>query len=98
MKQHPVLEPCDGPDDRPGVLLRTPYSEIFIDQLKAQVPPDDRRWWADSKGWWVAEEWTEEAEEIAIHAFGEIQVVDEDGHTLIKTADGQRIRQEGLFT
>lgn len=43
-------------DAKGGWLVRTPYVAAFVEGLKAAVPCQARRWQADSKCWWIADE------------------------------------------
>ena len=97
-KQTPSIEPCDdGPDDREGVVVKTPYHPGWLESLKAQVPWQDRRWWEDSRAWWVAAEHADVVEHLTLNVFGEVEVVDEDGVIETRTGGGERLRQGGLF-
>ena len=82
-------------DDRPGILVQTPYSEEFVEELKS-LPRRDRAWDSEEKVWWVAEAHRDRVQELVIHHFGAVEVVDEDG--ACETISPQaRTRQERLF-
>lgn len=48
-----------------GVYLYTPYSQGFIDELKAMVPNELRLWESDHKRWYVFETYAEQAVRLA---------------------------------
>lgn len=94
----PSIEPSDdGPDDREGFLVRTPYRPHWVEQLKALVPSRDRRFFESSKGWWVAEEHRDGVQHITLECFGELEVIDENGEVETLGGSGERVKQERLF-
>ena len=88
----------DEPDEggRAGVLLRTPYDETFISDLKSSIPAADRKWLKDRGAWWVAAEHEQLATELAGFAFGAVIVIDADGDEIVER-DGRRTGQGRLF-
>jgi len=97
MSQSAQAEPFQGPDDREGFLVHTPYSEAFIDDLKEQVPSSDRRWWTESRGWWVSEEYWPVMAQLLLRYFDGYGLVDEaTGEIEYVDRDGARAHQGGL--
>lgn len=96
--KRPRIEPCRvGPDGRPGVLVRTPFDEAVIEQLKT-IPTKDRRWWPEVGAWWVSAEQADLAEHFVRSRWDEVDVVGLDGGITTETKGGHRIRQESIFS
>lgn len=92
------LEPYVGPDDRDGFLVRTPYHEGFVHDLKDQVPSSHRRWWEDSKAWWVDAAFEDLLADLLLRYFDAFERVDADtGEVEYVGRGGVRARQGGLF-
>lgn len=92
------MEAYPGPDDRDGFLVRTPFDDAFVEELKAMVPSADRRWWADSRAWWVAAEQEDLLVHLLLRRFGGYEVYDEDaGEVVIVGRDGRRAVQGGFL-
>ncbi|MDI7267501.1 MAG: hypothetical protein QME96_05865 [Myxococcota bacterium] len=92
------IEPCDGPGDRDGYLVQTPFHEGFIHDLKDQVPPSHRRWWDTSKAWWVDAECEDLLTDLLLRYFDGFERVDADtGEVEYVGRGGARARQGGLF-
>jgi hypothetical protein len=53
-----------------GVVLRTPYDEQFVSELKEKIPPQERNWDAYHKVWGVSANYADIAEEIFRSHFG----------------------------
>lgn len=86
-----------GPkDDRPGLLLRAPYNEQFIDELKSTLPGADRYWSPALEGWWLAEECEDAVVELVLYHYGEVMLLDPDGGDELIDRHG-RARQERLL-
>jgi len=82
---------------RPGVLVKTPFSDAFLLQLKGMVPSGDRWWNEHAKGWWVAIVHQDVMEHIVREVFGSVEIEDEDGNVICLTAAGEKLYQEPLF-
>ncbi len=82
---------------RPGVLLKTPFDEFFLGQLKAMVPHNDRWFNQLARGWWIAEEHAEPMVHLTLETFGATIVVDEDGREITHERSGERLEQTRLF-
>ncbi len=85
-----------------AVFLETPYDPMFLEQIKALVPKDARRFMeppeGPAKGWRVSPDWADVGEHLARSAFpGAVDEIDEDGEVVTRTADGRRIVQESLL-
>ncbi|GMV07393.1 MAG: hypothetical protein AMXMBFR53_36680 [Gemmatimonadota bacterium] len=91
----PQMEPWDGPAGRAGYLLRTPYHEGFIAELKT-LSSADRRWdWDGTGAWWVAAEHEDVVRHWLLRYFDAYEVVDVDtGAVDFFTAGGPQARQE----
>jgi hypothetical protein len=87
----------EKPFGRDGYEVRTPYHPAWLDRMKARVPSADRRWWEDSKAWWIAAEQRDFIERITLELFGEVDLIDENGEVHTKSKDGQRFVQERLL-
>lgn len=94
----PVVEPYEGPAGRSGFLVRTPYSEGFVSELKT-LPKRDRWWNLDeSAAWWIAEEQIAKVGDWLVFYFGSFERVDaETGAIDIVTSRGVVARQERLL-
>jgi len=91
---HPTIEPYPGRDDRDGFLVRTPYSDAFIEALKAQLPRQDRYWVADSSAWWIADDGWGLLTYLLLEHFGEYSTLDPDTGALdYVSSEGGRARQ-----
>jgi len=82
---------------RPGLLVRTPFDEVFNGQLRAMIPRGQVWFNAHAKGWWVAEAHRSVVLHLALEAFGGVEVTDENGETVAHTAAGERLHQEKLL-
>lgn len=92
-----IIEGQPSPDDdRPGFYVETPYDEDWIDELKGELPLGDRRWMSWEKAWWVHDDHRDYVEELTIHHFGSVEIVDEDGEIEVRSP-GARTRQGRLF-
>lgn len=90
-------EPYEGPDDRDGLLVQAPYHKGFIHDLKDQVPAANRRWWEDSKAWWVDAAFEDLLTDLLLRYFDEFERVDPDtGEVEYVGRGGVRARQGGL--
>ncbi len=90
-----VLGQPNRDDDRPGLLVQTPYREDFVEDFKA-LPRRDRAWDPEEKVWWVAEAHRDRVQEMVIHHFHAVEIVDEDG-VCETISPGARSRQERFF-
>lgn len=81
---------------RDGILVQTPYDEIFVGQLKNMISRRDRWWNEHRKGWWVAEE----ERTLVMHLLemfgGTVVIVDQDGHEVIHE-HGETLEQGRLL-
>lgn len=95
----PTVEPMEGPEDRPGVLVRTPSKhDGFVADLKDEVPSSARRWWSDSRGWWVDEEFREATEFLLTTHFDGYDLIEPHTGEIVSVGrSGTRTRQRGLF-
>jgi hypothetical protein len=82
---------------RPGVLVKTPFSDAFLLQLKALVPYTDRWWNERAVGWWCAQPYQDVVEHIVRDVFGTYELEDEDGLVVTYTAAGEKLYQEELL-
>lgn len=91
----PQIEPWEGPGDRDGYLVRTPYHEGFIAELKT-LSSADRRWdWDGTGAWWVAAEHEDVVRHWLVRYFDGYELVDADtGAVDFFTASGPQARQE----
>lgn len=96
MKATPRIHPMKS-FGRDGVLIQAPYDEVVLEQLKAMVPSEARRWNERLRGWWVRDDYADIAVHLILEAFGSIGRVDESGESVLETASGERWRQERLF-
>jgi hypothetical protein len=71
-----VASPRDG---RPGLLVRTPFYQGFIDDVKAAVPQPDRYWSDDKQGWWVAPGYEAAVVQLITTAFGGGRIIAPEG-------------------
>lgn len=86
-----------GPrDDRQGLLLRAPYNETFIDEIKSTIPQSDRYWSPALEGWWLAEECEDTAIALLLEHYGEVMLIDPNGGDELIDRHG-RSRQERLL-
>jgi hypothetical protein len=90
-----VLGQPNPDDDRPGIMVHSPYSDDFREEVK-QLPPGDRRWVPYEEGWWVAEEHMDWIRDRVQHHFSSYELVDKDG-TIETFSAGAHTRQERLF-
>lgn len=84
----------DRRTDRPGVVIVTPFSQDFIDDLK-DIPSRDRAWWPEARQWWVAEEHEADVIALVVHHYGETILVDEDGGETYLDANGNPSASQG---
>lgn len=83
---------------RPGVLLQTPYSDYFVQNLKASIDRRDRWWNEHRKGWWVAEEHARLARHFVLEEFGVAIIVDDEGEErTIDHRTGETLQQGDLL-
>lgn len=82
---------------RPGVLVKTPFSDAFLLQLKAMVPRDGRWWNEYASGWWVAIPYRSVVEHLVRDIFGTYELEDEDGQVITYTPAGEKLVQESLL-
>lgn len=68
------VEPYDGADGKDGLLVRTPYHEGFVAELKA-LPWKDRAWLPDT-GWWVAAAHEDVIGHLLLQYFGGFERID----------------------
>lgn len=81
----PQVEPIEGPDDRPGYMVRTDYHIAFVDGLKEIVPSADREWWsAPTRAWWIAEEHLEDVVVLLHEVFGEYDLIDTETGEIVR--------------
>jgi len=66
---------CSIREDGGGLVINTPYSPSFVEQLKAQVPATDRRWDAGNKAWVVAARHGQTVQQIILNCFREQVIV-----------------------
>ncbi len=59
------------------LVLHTPYSAAFVQELKAAVPSDGRRWNPDAKTWAVALERVGPAVVLLLRYFGEVEIAED---------------------
>ncbi len=82
---------------KPGFLVKTPYDDFFLEQLREMVPVRDRWFNRPRKGWWIAEEHRDVILHLVREAFGgAIVVVDEDGREITHEG-GERLEQGKLL-
>lgn len=65
-------DPAQRPKPRPGFLLRTPYVEGFVDDLK-RLPAADRQWTGEA--WWIAERHEARVLEMVIAMYGGLTII-----------------------
>lgn len=83
---------------RPGVLVQTPYSEYFVQNLKASIPKGDRWWNEHRTGWWVSESYADLARHFVLEEFGVAIIVDDEGEErTIDHRTGETLQQGDLL-
>lgn len=64
---------------RVGVLLRAPYSDRLITDIKREIPSNEREYSPASEGWWVARRYQQRAIRIALRYNASVLVLGEGG-------------------
>ena len=99
--KHPTIERhVDHPrDDRPGLLVLTPYDSRLVIDLKNIEPRRDRHWDAENfqqEGWWVAAEHEDDVVELCLMYFGGVQIIDSLAGDEFRGPGGERLAQDRL--
>lgn len=81
---------------RAGALLRFPFDQRTVDELKYAVEPRDRTYDPETTTWWVAESALERAIAVLRQRWSEIMVFSPEGDYVLGR-DGTVARQESLF-
>lgn len=76
MKQ-PTIEQNVKRQGRTGLLVVTPFDELFVDKLKSQVPTLDRWWTGDA--WFVTSEHMDLVVSLCLQHFGGLMLLGGDG-------------------
>ena len=87
-----------GRDGRPGVLVRTPYTdrhERLHDELR-KLPKGDRYYWPEKDAWWIAAEHLERTKEILLRFWSSVQILGRDGEPDILADRAGSAAQEKL--
>ena len=71
-----VVPQCLVRRDDAGALLRFPFNQDYIDDLKTILPRHARRWVPQEKAWRIFEPWVEGALELA-EAYFEVAPVEQ---------------------
>lgn len=88
----------DRRTDRPGLVVQTPYSADFVEDIKRTVPSEDRAWWPSALQWWVLEDYEADIIALVVYHYGETIVVTEDGDEIYLDQNGEEsARQARLF-
>lgn len=97
MAEIPSVEPgVPGRDDRPGLLVRTPYDERLVEELKSQIPRPDRYWNPEGEGaWWVAEEHEELVMFLLHQHWPEVMVCGAEGEPDLLVGRGGVVFEQG---
>lgn len=85
----------DRRTDRTGLVVDTPYSRDFVEDLKDAVPPADRAWWPDQKLWWVSEDHEADVVALVVWIYGETIVMDEGGDETYLDEHGNESARQG---
>jgi hypothetical protein len=95
----PTIEPGVADDrGRDGMLLRFPFHEGAVEDLKEEVATPSRRWQPDLGGWWVAREYRDTAVHVLLSYFPEVMILGEAGEDdELLARDGSRLAQGRLF-
>lgn len=81
---------------RAGVAVRTPFDEVFVGQLKAMIPRNDRWFNPHVKTWWVAEDHVDLVTYLVRDCFGTVEITGTDGRKITLTPAGETLVQEEL--
>ena len=52
-----------------GMLLDCPYNSEFIEDMKREVPSDERKWDNDKKMWWISDAYLDEVDALLFNYF-----------------------------
>ncbi len=52
-----------------GMYLDSPYNPEFIEEMKATVPHEDRKWDPEKKEWWISDAWLDEVDALLFQHF-----------------------------
>lgn len=47
-----------------GMYLESPYNADFIEALKKEIPPDERKWDSKRNQWWISDAYLDEVDDL----------------------------------